>query len=101
MAALTIGTVGVSGCQPADDAKLIYDVSGEKYYVAQWGDWRKFVNCPEGTIEATVASIKPRRRDTRVAKHFARPISISTKTFEFGKYNRSKFYECKEPRKDA
>ena len=99
-AALVIAPSLLIACQPMDDAELVYDVGSKKYFVAQWGDWRRFVSCPQGTTEATVASPKPRRADTRVATHFSQPTTVTSKKIGWRRFVRSSFYECIEPGKD-
>ncbi len=98
-AAMAIAGSALMGCQLPDEAALIYDVSEEKFYVAQWGDYRRLTRCPKGSAESTTTSDKPRLRNTRIAYSTSNPIRIIDKKIGWRKYHRASFYECIEPGK--
>jgi hypothetical protein len=92
---MAVVSVSLMGCQPADEAALIYDVSNERFFVAQWGEARRFVECHQGYTEQTTPSVKPRRRDTRVTHSFSDPIKVFDKEMGLRNFHRANFYECK------
>ncbi len=95
VSAMAVVSVTLMGCQPADEAALIYDVSNEEFLIAQWGEWRRLVKCPQGSVEGTQPVAKPRRRDTRIASSFSDPIKVFDKKIGLRTYHRANFYECK------
>ena len=101
VSAMAAVMVALAGCQPTDEATLIYDVSTERFSIAQWGEFRGHVACPPGFVAGTVPVAKPRRFDTRVSYSSSDRIIVDTDYIGLRKYHRANFYECKEPRKDA
>ena len=101
ISAMAVVMVALTGCQPTDEAALIYDVSTERFSIAQWGEYRGRVACPPGLVGGTVTVAKPRRFDTRISFFRSNQIRVGTDYIGLRKYHRANFYECKEPRKDA